>query len=309
MKIMIEGNTTDTREVLEKVGDLIKTHKEVNRAKGEDFNLFAIMGMEHNETKTHSAIIAALINPKGDHYKDERFLKLFLDQINYNYEKENLKNTKIHLEFHLGKIDKDYSFGGFIDILIEFGSGKTIAIENKIYAQDQYRQIYRYSQYNEKRNKVYYLNLFGNKPDPESYCLLGEEGFEILSYKEHINDWLSQCMEHCIKGSILYTSILQYHILIKKLTYSMDKTQENELNNIIINNIEAGKYIRENYDTILNSIREKFRQQIITKLREALPPDQYLIIEGNKPDTGISQIFIQLKDAVTKEIEFGVEVL
>ncbi|MEN8928386.1 MAG: PD-(D/E)XK nuclease family protein, partial [Flavobacteriales bacterium] len=136
--------------LLNKSGELIKADLALRKEKGEDFNIFSILGMDNNEAKTHSAMLSALLNPIGNHYQNEKFLELFLKEINYDYQKEDLKKVKVQAEHYLGKISKDYLSGGFIDLLISFPSGKAIVIENKIKAGDQPKQMYRYSLYKEK---------------------------------------------------------------------------------------------------------------------------------------------------------------
>lgn len=60
---------------------IVNTHRKEAKEKGEDFNIFSVLGMETNETKTHSRMLVALLDPKGNHYYGVQFLKLFLDLI------------------------------------------------------------------------------------------------------------------------------------------------------------------------------------------------------------------------------------
>ena len=296
-----------TKNLLQEVQKIIEKHKILAIKKGEDFNLFSIMQMESNETFTHSAIISALLDPKGNHYKGELFLELFLDEIKYDYTGERLELTVIKTEFHIGKIDNKCEKGGFIDILIEFSSGKTIAIENKIYANDQPGQLYRYKQYNRKKTSIYYLNLFGVKPSEHSHKTLKEnEDYNIVSYQNHILKWLKKCIENSTNELIVNSSIKQYFILIQKLTHTMDKTREKELKNAIIDNLEAAKYVSHNYTNIIYNIREQFRQHLINSLKTELTVD-YVVREGKTPNNEFSHIFIQPRNFKNKKIEFAIE--
>jgi len=303
----MEVESINVASLLQEVNKTIVKHEALAKERGEDFNLFSIMGMENNETYTHSAMIAALLNPKGNHYKGVDFLKLFLQEIEYNYENEDLVRTKVFTEFYVGKIDEGYENGGFIDILIEFSSGKTIAIENKIYAKDQHRQLYRYSKYNPLRSSIFYLSLFGHTPHPHSYCTLNLEDIIILSYRKHIIEWLNKCLTICQDGSVLFTSIKQYQILLKKLTNMMDKSKENEVRNAVLNNLYAAEYVASNYNQIVYNIREHFRQSIITELKNSLPSDKYLVTPGHTPDYHYSQIWIKSLQSSSDLFEFGVE--
>ncbi len=64
----MEVESTNIASLLQEVNKTIIKHEALAKERGEDFNLFSIMGMENNETYTHSAMIAALLNPKGNHY-------------------------------------------------------------------------------------------------------------------------------------------------------------------------------------------------------------------------------------------------
>jgi len=289
------------------VGGIIKHHKEKSKEKGEDFSLFSIMGMESNETYTHSAIIASLLDPKHNHYKGVLFLEKFLEKIGYDFSGCDLNNTKIIKEFHIGKIDEACEKGGFIDILIKFDSGETIAIENKIYAGDQKKQLYRYSKYNKSKTVIYYLNLFGTDPSQYSYHTLDIVSICKISYKEEIIEWLSECRELLKKDSILSISIKQYILLLKKLTKTMDKSREIELTNSILDNFESAKYVHANLDKLINTIRESFRQAVILQLKSVLDDTIFRVEAGNTPDYVHSQIWIELVNSKNSTLRFGVE--
>lgn len=303
----MEVQSLNLNILLQEVDKTIQHHKTLAKERGEDFSLFSIMDMESNETHTHSAIIAALLNPKHNHYKETLFLEKFLETIGYDIKEDNLEKTQIIKEFHIGKIDKDYETGGFIDILIKFDSGRTIAIENKIYAKDQWKQLYRYSKYNQGNTTLYYLNLFGTNPSKESYHTLKRRNINKISYKENIIDWLDKCQSELINGSMLAISIKKYSLLLKKLTNTMDRTQEIKMTKSILDHFEAAKYIHSNLDKLINRIRETFRQAVIKELQSKLDNNIYRIEAGDTPDKTHSQIWIELVNTKNSTLRFGVE--
>lgn len=63
---------TQLERLLINTGAILTKHYKDSREKGEDFNVFSVLGMENNETKTHSAMLVALLNPKGNHYHGSR---------------------------------------------------------------------------------------------------------------------------------------------------------------------------------------------------------------------------------------------
>ncbi|TVZ46154.1 PD-(D/E)XK nuclease family protein [Olleya sp. Hel_I_94] len=286
--------------------NIVSSHLQNIEEKGEDFNVFSILGMETNETKTHSAMIVALLDPKGNHYYKETFLKLFLQEISYkDYVEKELNGVWVKPEHHLGKISKDYKSGGFIDILITFPSGKAIAIENKINAGDQPKQMYRYSLFKGGACSLYYLNKTGKQPTKSSLYTLTDRDYEVISYNKHILSWLEQCLLVVKPGSIVENAIKQYQILIKKLTNSMDKHLENNLNELIINNLKEAKYIHSHYQKAVDSIREKFRRSVCKKLNS-----MQLNVKadlGNDTTHVYSQIWLRSDALDKKGAFFGLE--
>lgn len=117
--------------------------KEAQRKRGELFNVFNILNLSTNETRTHSAFLAELLRPDGSHGMHDTFLKLFLDSVtslqDFDFKTENAKVT---VEYSVGQINKNATEGGRLDILITSGN-KAIIIENKIYAEDQKNQLRR----------------------------------------------------------------------------------------------------------------------------------------------------------------------
>jgi hypothetical protein len=255
------------KELLFETKSIVKTHIENVRERGEDFNIFSILKMETDETKTHSGMIVALLDPKGNHYQNDTFLKLFLNVIGYDPD-ENLEFTKVKAEHNLGPIPKDYSEGGFIDILISFPSGKAIAIENKINAGDQPKQMYRYSLYKSGACTLYYLTMVAKHPEQFSLHTLTDKDYDVLLYDNHILKWLEQCIQVVKPGSIIENALKQYLILIKKITNTMDKHLEDNLKSLILNNLEEAKYISSHYQKAVESIKERFRSAVWEELNK-----------------------------------------
>lgn len=248
---------------------LISKDEELRKQNGEDFNIFSILRMETSETKTHSGMIAALLNPKGNHYQGSVFLKLFLDIIDHKYdvESENLDKVIIKLEHYLGAITKDYEDGGYIDILITFPSGKTIAIENKINAEDQPNQLYRYSKHNTNDSTLYYLNLLGVEPSEISTKTLKSDQFKVISYQNNILSWLKDCIEivnseNANNREMLHQSLKQYITIVKKITNKMDNELQQKLEKLIGDNLIEAEYIAHNFENAKYKVRLNFRDKV-----------------------------------------------
>ncbi|MGB3343696.1 MAG: PD-(D/E)XK nuclease family protein [Aequorivita sp.] len=287
-------------------GVIVKTHLQNMCEKGEDFNVFSILGMETNETKTHSAMLVALLDPRGNHYYGKRFLEFFLEEIGYkDYQDEDLMGVRVKAEYHLGKISEEDESGGFIDILITFPSGKAIIIENKIDAKDQPKQMYRYSLFKGGASALYYLSKLGEPPTKESLFNLTDKDYEVISYNREIVSWLEKCLSITREGSIVENAIKQYQILIKNLTNTMEKPLEKELTELIVNSLEEAKYIHSHYQKAVDSIREKFRLAVLKKLNSM----QFVVQArlGNPINHNYSQIWLTSETLHEKELQFGIE--
>ena len=235
------------------------------------------MELSSNETRTHSAFLAALLNPNGSHGMGDSFLNLFLNEINFN--DLDTKTSFIEIEKNAGFISKEYENGGRIDILIQDCKGRAIIIENKIYAGDQYKQLYRYYQYGKNNYtdfKLIYLNLYGNNPSDgstkgyETTLELGKD-FHVISYRDTITKWLSNCINknEIIEKPTVKETIEQYIKLIKNLTgQSKQKNMEKNIAEIISSNsenIEAAFIIAR---SSLIGVKENLIKQLAKQLED-----------------------------------------
>lgn len=220
-----------TKHLLNQVGSLLKSYDKLAKSTGENFNIFSVMGMERDEVKTHSSIIAELLNPKGSHSQGSVFLKIFFQEIESLNEIPNFDfdNAVIKVEEYIGPINKEYTEGGYIDITIKDKTNQ-IVIENKIDALDQKGQLFRYKNYY-KECKLIYLTKNGKSPDKISYYLDAKNNINIeevilVCYKNKISTWIEKCHKEAIHQPMLRELLKQYSNLLKKLT---NQTINNEL--------------------------------------------------------------------------------
>ncbi len=171
------------------------------------FNLFSVLRSDSDEVRLHSRFLAEILNPNGSHGFD--FISLFLDVVPGDDIPKSLdiESTEILVE-------KDN-----IDIQI-VTPDTIIVIENKIFAGDQEQQLARY--YNQARSKgkkvcIIYLTLDGRDPSEQSVAGLDKDVI-CISYKEHVYQWIEQCLFKSLENPAVRESLLQYQDLIKKLT-------------------------------------------------------------------------------------------
>lgn len=271
-------------ELLKQVHDFnLKTQAEKNaqHKRGELFNVFNILNLSTNETRTHSAFLAELLRPDGSHGMQDTFLKLFLESVtslqDFDFKTEN---AKVAVEYSVGLINEDATEGGRLDILIT-SENKAIIIENKIYAEDQKNQLVRYDNFAKKsynEHKLLYLTLFGS--DASGYSTGNQDDLDYTSigYNDEILKWLDLCVKESVRRPKVRETIEQYIHLIKQLTYQ--DMENNELIKILLadqNNISAAIQIMKNSSDFCNEIREKF----IKEIKEFAKDNNYTWIETN----------------------------
>lgn len=170
------------------------------------FNLFTLLRSGSDEVRLHSRYLAFLLNPQGAHAAGGKLLQLLLDAL--NIEGFDCRDVTVEVEYRN------------IDILIRNAKRQAIIIENKLYADDQEAQLYRYLKTLQVEDyQTYppvYLTLDGRDADTRS-CL-GID-YQRISYAADILPWLEQCQPWVIREAAVRESLLQYIDLIAKLTF------------------------------------------------------------------------------------------
>ncbi|MYK84036.1 MAG: hypothetical protein F4024_15980, partial [Gammaproteobacteria bacterium] len=168
---------------------LTKKHEELAAATGQNFNLFKILGRETDEVRTHSAIIAELLNPKGSHGQGPVFARLFAKRFKIEIPEAEIDSLQVWAEKTVGDNSR-------IDILMVAGD-LCVVIENKIYAGDQPKQLERYHEHAAQWpcSKVIYLTLHGDGPSDDSLGELPKDEVDCRSYESDVLAWLNDCIK------------------------------------------------------------------------------------------------------------------
>nr|WP_288977722.1 PD-(D/E)XK nuclease family protein [uncultured Allomuricauda sp.] len=259
---------TNEKKLIRDAKRIIAHHNEVSRLKGENFNVFSILNMEHKENGTHSAFLGELLNPKGSHLKGELFLQLFLQTV--GNDTINLDKANVTLEKYIGRRNDTNLLGGRVDIYIT-DQVNSICIENKIYAADQNVQLQRYCNHNKVNNTVYYLTLNGSDASSESKGkMVLDKDYYCLSYKTDIIDWLETCLKESAEDPILRESIRQYIILLKKLTNQLSDVMEKEMHKLVKENYNAAQTISNAISDVELETTKQFVDEIVARLKSEL---------------------------------------
>jgi hypothetical protein len=272
---MSEPNTQSILHLLNSITIIKNKYDDIAKITGENFNIFKILGLTTNEVRTHSAFLAELLNPIGNHGQGDLFLKSFLKQFELEFE---TKNAIIEIEKHTGFINEDYTQGGYIDIIISNGK-KAIIIENKIYAGDQSMQLVRYSNYSKKvygpnNFHLLYLTLNGkDASDASKGQLTLNSDYHLISYESDILDWLELCKKESVSLPILRETILQYINLIKYLTnQSTNNKMSDEISKLLIkgDNFKTAEIIKIEFENTIKFMELEFRTALSNKLKDIL---------------------------------------
>lgn len=200
-------------ELFRRVGQIVQqSHiaQEESRKRGEQFNLFAICGVNHYEM-THSAILAELLDPQGSHGQGTLFLEAFLVLCTTDFV-FSLEGTEVYKEFATPD--------GRIDILLTNRKGQALIIENKIYANDQAEQLMRYDAFAQRRfgkgnYEILYLTLYS---DSASEGSAGNVQYKRLSYCVTIVGWLEECIRLSCRLPMVRETLIQYQNHLMNLT-------------------------------------------------------------------------------------------
>lgn len=250
--------------------DVYEKHKELS---GENFNIFSIMRMESDEVFTHSAIIAELLDPKGSHSLGSKPLELFIEQFKEHFLKNefilDFENTICIKEECLISKHEKYLYDR-LDIVVKENyaasdSKNIFCIENKIYADEQQDQLYRYKeQY--PNGVLFYLTLIGE----ESKQLIEDEEHKIyipiaysnpkeLNSKVNILNWLQECVKYAYDKPMVREVLNQYIYLIKKLTnQTTNNDMKNDIIEIIKGDLKSSEEIYNNYKYAVECIQFDF---------------------------------------------------
>ena len=250
-----------------------KAQADRQRAMGKhDYNIFTLFHGFSDEVNLHSNFIASLLDPNGDHYKGDLFLKLFLETCGIDDFSIDTSRATVFKEFK------------HIDIYISDGK-KHIILENKVYAKDQPTQIARYIEAIKKEGDedediyVLYLHPDGKLPDNQSFGdyhakLLGENPsikFKVISYSKEILEWIDRCKNEVSNITDLNVFLSQYKDVIEMIydRYKrIDEMNNEDLIEIFKDNYRAVSDIVSNYEQTRRKIINDFFQNISDSLKD-----------------------------------------
>ena len=202
----IKDNKLKNKLLLEFFEKLIKVKHEIKRIKKEikefppQFNIFDSINLLNHENY-NSNLFANFLDIKFKHNGNEigfakLFLKYLIEEFGWEFDLENIKIEDIKIKRELSTEERKR-----IDIFIGYKEKFAVIIENKIWADDGYKQLENYYNYvkSQKYDKIYmiYLTPYEREPSENSLNkeLYKKEGSELYGkFKnikhEEIGNWI-----------------------------------------------------------------------------------------------------------------------
>ena len=252
--------------LLGSVEKLLEEHQELARQRGENFNVFRLLGIEHDEDRLHSRFIAELLDPRGSHQQKDTFLRLFLKEVlerieNGRQDWIETEKASVVREKYVGPTDMrgEGSKGGRIDIFITDNS-RHLSIENKIGSGEGDKQVTRYCNYDEDNNFVLFLSLDGKDADTD------KTNYSPISYREDILRWLKACHDDA-DLSILRETIKQYITTVKSQTRGLAMHEAKaEIRTAMKRHYQAARAIQEDFHQMLSDEVEALVKKVRTRI-------------------------------------------
>ena len=221
------------------------------------FNVFSLCQVWHKET-IHSAILASLLDPKGEHGLGTMPLKLFFAIIGINLNETQLIGARVTTEKTIEVKGRQRR----LDILIT-GKNLCVIIENKTITcdhegqlDDYYDWLYPKEPKEENANLLYkkllYLTYNGNPAVNVEKAV-----YTSIAYNRDITEWLDKCANEIDKltdadeiedKDFLKKTIVQYKDFLKKLTEGEKMDIDPKLAKAIIKNFSAADKVAQNID-------------------------------------------------------------
>lgn len=256
----------ERKDILYNLKLIYDRHKILDESKS-DFNIFQTIANPYDEMNLHSKFIYTILNEKKYGYE---FLLSFLKNIGLDLADIDKSSVKIERE--------KASPYGRLDLYIELRANDelySIAIENKIYAGDQNKQLDRYLAFLDEINKgkekyLYYLTLDGHDPSSESCSNLSK--VINISYSENILNWIGEAISISAKEAKLREVLVQYEELLEKIC-GKDIDYTMEIKDYILknaDNYDFAKSLEAGLTEARVELQDKFWKRLEARLEEHL---------------------------------------
>jgi len=210
---------------LEKIKPILRRSSDLRTQEMPDFNVFNMLGIARREVVA-TAMWKNLLDPNGSHEQGDLFLRPFLELLDdklkwmeadfHAYASLSMGSWISSAEEFVRKVqerDKD----GRVDVYLKhLNDYSAIAIEYKIDASDQERQVSRYSDHLKKckfkQSHVVYITTTGYKPSRSSLGKMDENEVVCVSIKYELVPMLNGIIESNNKIPNMLRSFIKNYI-------------------------------------------------------------------------------------------------
>ena len=306
-----------------KYSQMLSEYRNENTVMAKDFNIFHILGVAHYEVSTHSSFLRELLDSNGTHGQGNLFFIEFLSMLAAKgvIPRDDIKSysTKT-FDDYVCEAERSVDTGR-VDIIVEQLAGDApfcIIIENKVWAEDQEKQIERYWQelVGKKnipinRKKILYLSPDGHLPSEWSidkttrYELENKGILHCISYKKDIRQWLENVLPKVESDKVKH-SLIQYIDALLKLTGGFMPDIEKNIYDFLAHpdNWQFANEISEK----VNSAREQLISEFLSEIKSIIEnkmnnSDLMIEIEGwniSISHQAWNELFIKLENLSNK---------
>ncbi len=264
----------------------IKEDEADRKKEGNSLNFMKATGIQCNEIR-HSAFLAVLLDPKGDHGQGCAFLDSFIKFFDLDMPRPNelgTKNAEVITEAQGNNCDR-------LDILIKLKDGPWFAIENKVWAGEGIDQIKRYQDYLVKQNRPGSTILFLSPTGAEPTTADSNSNIRCcsISYK-NLSDWLRTLLvddsavkvPRCSAVSML---IKQYAEICSQIGGDVVEVNSKDIENLIRDNLENALHIEQETRIVREEMYNNFWVvDVLSSLNKCLGDKKWIAIKGTPWD-------------------------
>lgn len=240
----------DFDKFVRQFSEYLDAANESKKRGNNDYNPLKAVQNPNDEVNMHSGFLVSLLDTRGEHYQDDLFLRLFLENLKL---KDCGNDENLSQWFGNTKNAQVFKEKKNIDIHINNGE-KHIIIENKIWYDDQNEQIARYineihanssddESVSYENIAVVYLSPFGREPSQNSLCLKDKNikwqikgdllefnenkvKYKQISYEKDILAWIKECQKEVGNITSLNSALEFYKDIVEIITGK----KENKMN-------------------------------------------------------------------------------
>jgi hypothetical protein len=243
---------------------LLERNTQLVKRSSPAFDPLGLLGIAELE-RTHSKILADLLDPLGSHAQNDFFLKEFIEHF-------QLCDSTSAREFGGIQVEAEYPIrGGRLDLLIRMPSKFVIVLENKVSSSEGEEQLKKYGAWLAKQSepvkRLLYLTPKGEDSTP-----ISEQPDRWLSYESDISAWLASCLEKLKQNPSLYGFLLVYLKRVRTLGGEIVSAIDKDLVAALLksDNVDTAYAVWQAFDESVRQLHLKFWKQTLDKVREGL---------------------------------------